>query len=146
MKKRPAKQADRTSANGPGLVLDAGALQALERRPIRLLVDLQRAHALGLPIRIPAGSLAQSWRGGSRSAALARLLKQPPCRVVEVDDRSAREIGEFIGGVYRPSGTKPDVVDAHVALVTRTTRSLVWTSDPDDMLAYGVERDFIRKL
>jgi hypothetical protein len=127
------------------LVLDAGALQALESRPIRLLVDLQRAHALGLPIRIPAGSLAQSWRGGPRSAALARLLKQP-CSVVEVDDRSAREIGEFIAGVYRPNRSKPDIVDAHVALVTRTTRSLVWTSDPDDMLAYGVERDFIRKL
>jgi hypothetical protein len=145
MKKRRAKSADRIPVNGPGLVLDAGALQALERRPIRLLVDLQRAHALGLPIRIPAGSLAQSWRGGPRSAALARLLKQP-CSVVQVDDRSARQIGEFIAGVHRPGRSKPDVVDAHVALVTRTTRSLVWTSDPDDMLAYQVERDFIRKL
>jgi hypothetical protein len=145
MKKRRAKRADQTRANGPGLVLDAGALQALESRPIRLLVDLQRAHALGLPIRIPAGSLAQSWRGGPRSAALARLLKQP-CSVVQVDDRSAREIGEFIAGVHRLSRSKPDIADAHVALVTRTTRSLVWTSDPDDMLAYQVDRDFIRKL
>jgi predicted nucleic acid-binding protein len=127
------------------LVLDAGALQALENRPIRLLVDLQRAHALGLPIRIPAGSLAQSWRGGPRSAALARLLKQP-CSVVQVDDRSAREIGEFIAGVHRAGRSKPDVVDAHVALVAKTTRSLVWTSDPDDMLAYRVEGAFIRKL
>jgi hypothetical protein len=115
------------------LVLDAGALQALENRPIRLLVDLQRAHALGLPIRIPAGSLAQSWRGG-------------PCSVVQVDDRSAREIGEFIAGVHRAGRSKPDVVDAHVALVAKTTRSLVWTSDPDDMLAYRVEGAFIRKL
>lgn len=131
--------------NGPGLVLDAGALQALESRPIRLLVDLQRAHALGLPIRIPAGSLAQSWRGRPRSAALARLLKQP-CSVVQVDDQSARQIGEFIAGVHRPGRSKPDVVDAHVALITRTTRSLVWTSDPDDLLAYQVERDFIRQL
>jgi len=145
MKKRPAKPADRTPANRPGLVLDAGALQALESRPIRLLVDLQRAHALGLPIRIPAGALAQSWRGGARSAALGRLLKQP-CSVVQVDERCAREIGEFIAGVYRPGRSKPDVVDAHVAMVTRTTRSLVWTSDPGDMRAYQVEPDFIRKL
>jgi len=145
MKKRRAKPADRRRANGPGLVLDAGALQALENRPIRLLVDLQRAHALGLPIRIPAGSLAQSWRGGPRSPALARLLKQA-CSVVQVDERSAREIGEFIAGVYGRARSKPDIVDAHVALVTRTTRSLVWTSDPDDMLAYRVERDFIRRL
>ena len=145
MARRRARPADRTRPEGPGLVLDAGALQALENRPIRLLVDLQRAHALGLPIRIPAGSLAQSWRGGPRSAALARLLKQP-CSVVQLDERSAREIGEFIAGVHRPSRSKPDIVDAHVALVTRTTRSLVWTSDPDDMLAYQVERDFIRRL
>lgn len=145
MTRRRARPADPTRPDGPGLVLDAGALQALENRPIRLLIDLQRAHALGLPIRIPAGSLAQSWRGGPRSAALARLLKQP-CSVVQVDERSAREIGEFIAGVHRRRRSKPDIVDAHVALVTRTTRSLVWTSDPDDMLAYQVERDFIRRL
>jgi len=126
-------------------VLDAGALLALERRPIRLLVDLQRAHALGLPIRIPAGSLAQAWRGGPRSAALARLLKQS-CSVVQVDERSAREIGEFIALVRLPSRTRPDIADAHVALVTRQTQSLVWTSDPDDMKAYQVASDFIRKL
>lgn len=145
MKKRSARQAERRSAAAPGLVLDAGALQALENRPIRLLVDLQRAHDLGVPIRIPAGSLAQSWRGGPRSAALARLLKQP-CSVVHVDERSARQIGEFIASVRLPNRRKPDIADAHVALVTRTTRSLVWTSDPEDMASYGVDRDFIRKL
>lgn len=126
-------------------MLDAGALQALESRPIRLLVDLQRAQALGLPIRIPAGALAQSWRGGRRSAALARLLKQP-CSVVQVDERSAREIGEFIAAVRLARGGKPDVADAQVALVTRSTNSLVWTSDPDDMASYGVTPEFVRQL
>ncbi|HEY4160093.1 MAG TPA: hypothetical protein VGM29_18400, partial [Polyangiaceae bacterium] len=58
-------------------MLDAGALLALETRHIRLLADLARAHELGLPIRIPAGCIAQVWRGGPRSASLARLLKQP---------------------------------------------------------------------
>jgi hypothetical protein len=48
--------------------------------------------------------------------------------------------------VRLPEREKPDVVDAHVALVARATRSLVWTSDPDDMLRYGVEADFIRKI
>lgn len=129
----------------PGLVLDAGALQALEHHPIRLLVDLQRAHDLGLPIRIPAGSLAQSWRGGPRSAALARLLKQP-CTVVQVDERSAREIGEFIASVRLPEHAKPDIADAHVALTARATRSLVWTNDPDDIASYQVGKEFIRRL
>jgi hypothetical protein len=45
-----------------------------------------------------------------------------------------------------PRRTKPDIADAHVALVTRATRSLVWTSDPEDMKAYQVDADFIRKL
>jgi predicted nucleic acid-binding protein len=126
-------------------VLDAGALQALERRHVRLLVDLRRAHELGLPIRIPAGSLAQSWRGGPRSATLARLLKQP-CTVVPVDDRSARAIGEFISSLRFADPFNPDVVDAHVALVARATRSLVWTSDPQDMARYGVDAGLIRRL
>ena len=145
MKKPGAKRAERKQADLPGLVLDAGALQALERRPIRLLVDLQRAHALGLPIRIPAGALAQSWRGGPRSAALARLLKQPS-RVVQIDERSAREIGEFIASVRSSRSAKPDIADAQVALVTRATGSLVWTSDPDDMASYGVPANFVRRL
>jgi Arc/MetJ-type ribon-helix-helix transcriptional regulator len=129
----------------PGLVLDAGALQALERRPIRLLMDLKLAHELGLPIRIPAGCIAQSWRDGPRSAALARLLRQP-CIVVQVDERSAREVGEFIASVGLPTTVKPDITDAHVALTTRATGSVVWTSDAGDMERYSVNKDFIRRL
>lgn len=145
MKKRRARRADRKLGTSPGLVLDAGALQALEDHPIRLLADLQRAHDFGLPIRIPAGSLAQSWRGGPRSATLARLLKQP-CTVVQVDERSAREIGEFIASLRLPEQHKPDIADAHVALTTRATRSLVWTSDPEDMARYNVRTEFIRRI
>jgi predicted nucleic acid-binding protein len=140
--KRQRRRADEPVDGG--LVLDAGALQALERRHVRLLVDLRRAHDLGLKIRIPAGALAQSWRGGPRSASIARLLKQS-CDIVQVDERSAREIGEFIA-TLQPDVTHPDIVDAHVALVTRRTGSLVWTSDPDDMRAYLVDSRFIRAL
>jgi hypothetical protein len=126
-------------------VLDAGALQALETRNIRLLADLKRAGELGLPIRIPAGSVAQSWRGGPRSASIARLLKHSTT-VMHVDEISAKEIGVFVAHLRLPAAEKPDVVDAHVALVARVTRSLVWTSDPADMTRYGVEPHFIRKL
>jgi predicted nucleic acid-binding protein len=145
MKSPRQRRSERQQSKSPGLVLDAGALQALENRPIRLLVDLEQAHALGLPIRIPAGALAQSWRGGSRSAALARLLKQP-CTVVQLDERTAREVGEFIASLHLPRQPKPDIADAQVALITRTTSSLVWTSDPQDMAFYGVGADFVRKL
>ena len=146
MKKRRATPADRGPVLTPGLVLDAGALQALERRPIRLLADLQRAHDLGLPIRIPAGALAQSWRGGPRSASIARLLKHG-CDVLPIDQSVAKQIGEFIASLHVPEdGEKPDVVDAHVALTTRATRSLVWTSDPKDVARYGVAADYIRRI
>ena len=144
MKKHVAKPADH-AASTAGIVLDAGALLALEKRHLKLLTDLELAFELGLPIRIPAGALAQVWRGGPRSAPLARVLKQP-CTVVGVDERSAKEIGEFLAIVDLPKREKPDIVDAHVALVTRATRSLVWTSDPADMTRYGIEAEFVRSL
>ena len=77
-------------------MLDAGALQALERRHLRLLVDLRRAYELGLPVRIPAGALAQSWRGGPRSATIARLLKQP-CTVVPFQAEGSYGIPAWLG-------------------------------------------------
>ena len=143
MKKRVARPVDRTQA--PGLVLDAGALRALERHDLALAVALRSAHRLSLPIRIPAAALAQVWRGGPRSAPLARLLKQP-ATVVAVDERAARQIGEFIARTRLPGVSRVDVVDAHVALTTRATRSLVFTSDPDDLIRYGVDRGHIRKI
>jgi predicted nucleic acid-binding protein len=126
-------------------VLDAGALLALERRDVALTVALGTAHELGLPIRISAVALAQAWRGGPRSAPLARLLKQP-IAVVPVEEHGAQRIGELIASARLPDDVRVDVVDAHVALITRATKSLVWTSDPDDMLRYGVEPNSIRKI
>ncbi len=143
MKKRRAKPVD--APTRPGLVLDAGALHALERYEVAVAVALEAAHELNLPIFIPAAALAQVWRGGARSAPLARLLKQPAA-VVSVDERTARQIGEFIATIRPQSGARADVVDAHVALTTRATGSLVLTSDPEDMARYGVDRKHIRKV
>src|SRR5256885_680591 len=88
------------------------AVRAGEAPNIRLLADLARAHRLGLPIRIPAGCIAQAWRGSPRSASLARLLKQR-CTTIQVDERSAKEIGEFLARL-RLDGEKAYIVDAHV--------------------------------
>ncbi|HKO52178.1 MAG TPA: hypothetical protein VJV79_30935 [Polyangiaceae bacterium] len=63
-----------------------------------------------------------------------------------MDERSAREIGEFIASVRLPSRVRPDIADAQVALVTRATNSLVWTSAPKDMASYGVPADLVRRL
>lgn len=50
----------------------------------------------------------------------------------------------YVSGMIRK--IEPDIADAHVALVTRATRSLVWTGDPGDTEAYRVPSDFIRAL
>jgi hypothetical protein len=77
-------------------------------------------------------------------ASIARLLQH--ASTVRVDEASAKEIGLFFAHLGLPETEKPDVVDAHVALVTRATQSLLWTSDPSDMARYGVETKFVRKL
>jgi hypothetical protein len=56
------------------------------------------------------------------------------------------QVGEFIARVRVADDARADVVDAHVALTTRATKSLVWTSDPKDMRRYGVHPTQIRRI
>jgi hypothetical protein len=127
----------------PGIVLDAGALLAIEEG--KLTDVLSKASALGLPIRVSGGAVAQAWRGGPRSARLAALLKKDIV-VVAVDLIEARRIGELVARARFGRGGKPDVVDAHAALLARETQSLVYTSDPTDLSRYGVPSALIRKV
>lgn len=111
-----------------GLTLDAGALVAVERGDNKLRAiafDVRRA---GLPMALPAGGLAQVWRGGRRQARLARLLKEPRLEVVALDEAVARVVGQMCG----ESG-HPDVVNVSVALCARERGHTVVTSDPDDV-------------
>jgi len=82
----------------------------------------------GVSIYIPAGVLAQVWRGGPRQQPLAALLAEEHVDVVSLDQAAAKVVGELCG----QQGTD-DVVDASVALCARVTRSVVITSDPDDL-------------
>ena len=59
-----------------GLTLDTGALLALERGDSRVRALLRRALERGLPLSVPAGVVAQAWRGGPRQARVARLLAE----------------------------------------------------------------------
>ncbi len=61
----------------PGIVLDAGALIALESRGLVITTALQVALRRRVPVRVSTGALAQVWRGGAgRGWELARILKQ----------------------------------------------------------------------
>ena len=110
------------------LTLDTGALLALERGQRRVRALLQRAVENQIAISVPAGVVAQAWRGGPRQARVARLLGDPAVTVVALDDLAARAVGLMCGRAVHA-----DVVDVHVVLVARERNATVVSSDPDDI-------------
>lgn len=111
-------------------VLDAGALIGLERRDPRLIALIDEIVRNRMIAFMPAGVLAQVWRGDPRQHAIARLLKTKTVRVEALDEQAAMQVGTLLG----TSGSS-DVVDAHVALLAARVRGVVYTSDPDDLRA-----------
>lgn len=112
------------------VVLDSGAMIALERRDTRMLAladELHRARRVGYA---PAGVVAQTWRGSARQHATMRLLRAGAVRV----DPLSEDVAYRLGLLLAKSGTS-DVVDAHVALLARRLRATVVTSDPEDLTA-----------
>lgn len=108
------------------IVLDTGALLALERNDRKLWVRLDEAIRNEIPVVVPLGALAQAWRGGPRQTRLARALSD--LEPASFDD-VARASGELCG----KTGTS-DVIDASVALVaSRPAVTHLYTSDPDDL-------------
>jgi hypothetical protein len=76
-----------------GLTYDTGALIAAERDD-RLMWSLHRAAIVrGLPPTVPAGVLAEAWRGGPQHR-LSMLLKG--CRVEDLNETQARRVGALV--------------------------------------------------
>jgi hypothetical protein len=119
--------------------LDTGALLALERGDGRIRALLRRAVENDIAMAVPAGVVAQAWRGGPRQARIARLLGDPAVAVPALDDLTARAVGLLCGR----SGHS-DVVDAHVALHALAERHTVVTSDPADLQALDPALPLIR--
>ena len=111
-----------------GVTLDTGALLGVERGSPRMYALLQLWHERSLRILIPAGVLAQAWRGSHRQARLAQLLKRENVTIVGLDAEAALAIGALCGR----SGTA-DIVDASVAHCARWHGHRVVTSDPGDI-------------
>ncbi|MDQ1391218.1 MAG: hypothetical protein QOF30_195 [Acidimicrobiaceae bacterium] len=108
-----------------GLTYDTGALVAAERDD-RLVWSLHRAALQrGVPPVVPAGVLAEGWRGGPQ-ATLSRFLKG--CYVEDLSKAQARATGTLAAR----SG-HDDVVD--VSVVEGAVRRLhaVVTSNPTHM-------------
>ncbi len=112
-----------------GVVLDAGAFIALERRD-RAMVALAKIFIdEQTPLVTSAGVVAQVWRGGvGRQVPIAFLLKR--VLVLALDHSVARTLGRMLG-----ESRTADPVDAHVVLLARERRWSVLTSDASDLLA-----------
>ena len=118
-----------TAERTTGLILDAGALLALDHpaKAIAMQARLTEAVRRGGTICVPVGAIAQAWRS-SRQVRLARLLKSRDIDVAVMTPNVARSVGLLCAR----SG-HDNVIDVHVALCARERRHAVITSDPDDI-------------
>lgn len=109
-----------------GLVLDAGALIAIDRGDRDILKKVRAAQLHGDRARTNAVAVAQAWRDGKgRQTALARALQ-------DIDVRSIHEAdGRRAGELLRATGLS-DAIDATVALLGEPGDQLC-TSDVDDL-------------
>jgi hypothetical protein len=109
------------------LVLDAGALLALERGDREMWRRLEVERRSGAAPVTHGGVVAQVWRGGSgRQVVLARALVGVD--VLPLDD----DLGRRSGLLLAHAGTA-DAIDAAVALLAADDDRIA-TSDPDDLI------------
>jgi len=112
-----------------GLTLDTGALLALDHpsKAVIMQARLDEARRRGAAICVPAGVVAQAWRG-PRQVRMARLIKSSDVDIALMTLRVARTVGAICATTGHT-----DVVDVHVALCARDRHHAVVTSDPDDI-------------
>ena len=115
-------------------VLDAGALIAFERFDNQIDAFLEEVVDGDEEILIPASVLAQVWRGGSRSARLARLIAGSGSD--PLDETRAKEVGERLG-----NRDKADIADAHVVCCAIECDAELLTADRDDIEALIESRE-----
>jgi hypothetical protein len=122
------------------LVLDSGALIALERNERPMWVRLKAAEIAGEPPVTHGGVLGQGWRGGPRQARLARALQG--VEVHPLDRALGRSAGELLG-----QAGSSDVIDAAVVLLATDGDEIV-TLDRHDfehlVVAAGRHVELIR--
>lgn len=116
------------------LVLNAGALIAVDRNDRAMLARLRAADRHGLELRTNAMVVAQVWRDArGRQAGLARLLRGVDVRAV--DQEAGRAAGALLG---RAAASDP--IDATVVLLAEPGDRIL-TGDPDDLAPLVVAAD-----
>ncbi len=107
------------------IILDTGALLALERNERAMWTRLKGALLDGEPPITHAGVIGQAWRGGPSQARLARALKG--IVVHPIDETTGRLAGQLLA-----AAGMHDVIDAAVALLAHDGDNIV-TSDHGDL-------------
>jgi hypothetical protein len=108
------------------LVLDAGALIALDRSDREMWSRLKIAQREGTGVITHGGIIGQAWRGGgTRQARLAHALNHVEVRPVD------RALGRAAGALLARTRLS-DVIDAALVLIAEDD-DLIFTSDPDDL-------------
>jgi len=110
------------------LILDAGALIAIDRGERDVLARINDADKAGDPVRTNAMAVAQVWRAGrGRQARLAKALRDITVEPITRED--GLRAGELLGA----TGMR-DAIDASVALLAKPG-DRVLTSDAGDLRA-----------
>jgi predicted nucleic acid-binding protein len=115
------------------VVLDAGALIALERGTASVRGYVLLADRGLVALSTSSAVIAQVFRGGPRQTRLARLLSSDLVTELALGPDAARRIG-----VSAVAASSRDVVDGHVAMLALELNAIVLTSDPTDIARWGV--------
>jgi len=107
------------------LVLDSGALLAVERGDRELMALLKEELRLHRAPVTHGGVVGQVWRGGKRQERLAAFLRG--VAVAPLDENLGRRSGALLGRARRS-----DVIDAAVVLLAADGDSIL-TSDAKDL-------------
>jgi hypothetical protein len=108
------------------VILDAGALLAVDHDDRAMIARLQAAQRGGMELRSNAMVVAQVWRDRRGSqVSLARLLQAVDVRAVNPSD------GRDAGALLADAGTA-DAIDATVVLLAAPGDRIL-TSDPSDI-------------
>ncbi len=115
------------------LVLDAGALVAVDRGHRETSALLKRELLARRLPRTHGGIVGQVWRGSAKQASLARLLSALDVHPLDED------LGRRAGVLLAITKTR-DVVDAALVLLARDGDTIL-TSDPKDVALLAAAAD-----
>lgn len=120
------------------LVLDAEAVSALvdqgHASGFQVTQNVVAAQRLGRPVVICAVTLAEAYRGGSRTIAIDAFLSSLRGRGLVIRDTD-RSLARLVGSVLNAAGVGSDyLADAHaVAAAVEDGGGVVLTGDPGDI-------------